>query len=164
MDRLEELRAVNTAIGRISRTATGRVANRTRAERSGVELSRPALAIVTSLRSSGPVRLTTLARRVDLEPPLISREVRELCDAGVLSRESDPDDGRVSIIGLTSLGEELAIRHRAAVDEMTLETFAGWSMDDIRTFRGLLERALAAATVTMDAVAPMVVDHGSRTG
>ena len=162
MERLEELRAINRALGRISRTTTGRVATRTRAERSGVEMSRPALAIVSALRSSGPVRLTSLARLVDLEPPLISREVRELYDAGVVERTSDPDDGRVSIVGLTPHGRDLVQRHRDAIDSMTLDAFEEWSMDDIRTFRELLDRALAAAYVSMGIDAPIVADHGSR--
>ena len=145
MERLEELRSINRALGRIARLTTGRAATRARAERSGVELSRPALAIVAALDRSGPVRLTALARLVDLEPPLISREVRELVDAGVVVRSADPDDGRASIVALTDAGAALWQRHRDTVDRMTIAAFADWSDDDVVTFRELLDRALVIA-------------------
>lgn len=145
MERLDDLRSITRSIARISRLTTGRAATRARAEVSGVDLSRPALAIVSALHSSGAVRLTALARLADLEAPLVSREVRELCDAGLLVRSADPEDGRASIVGLTPLGVETWQRHRSAVDAMTLAAFAEWTSDDLRSFRDYLERAVDVA-------------------
>lgn len=145
MERLDELRSINRSIGRIARLTTGRTATRARAELSGVELSRPALAIMGALQRAGAVRLTALARLVDLEAPLVSREVRELCDAGLVARAADPDDGRASIVELTPLGIATWQRHRDAVDGLTLAAFADWSTDDLRSFRDLLDRAVEVA-------------------
>lgn len=158
MERLDDLRSINRSIGRIARLTTGRTATRARAEVSGVGLSRPSLAIMSCLHSSGALRLTALARLVDLEAPLVSREVRELCDAGLLVRTADPEDGRASIVELTPLGVETWQRHRDAVDAMTLAAFVDWSADDLRSFRALLERAVEVALRVSGAPAP----DGSR--
>lgn len=153
---------MNRLLGRMARATTGRAAARARAQRSGVALSGPASSIVGALLASGPVRLGALARAVDLELPLVSRETRELCEAGIVERHPDPADGRASIIGLSPAGEEVARRHRDAIDRMTVEAFAGWSVADIRTLRSLLERALVATDVMTGSGAPNVAAHDIR--
>ncbi len=92
------------ALTRIARISSGRVAARHRSERSGVLLSRPAISILSTLRGSGPVRLSLLARLTDLEAPLISREIRDLVDEGYVRRSADPTDGRAGIVELTAEG------------------------------------------------------------
>lgn len=103
-------------------------------------LSRPGIAIVAALRGSGPVRMSLLSRLTELEPPLISREVRELCEIGYVRRTADPTDGRAAIVELTPAGVEAWQAHRAAADQIANETFASWSADDLRLLREMLER------------------------
>lgn len=131
------------ALVRISRASMGREAARIRAERSGVFLSRPAIAVLAALRVSGPVRLSELARLTDLEPPLISREVRALVADGYLRRRSDPNDGRVGIVELSAKGRKASEQYRAATDEIIAETFASWSAADLRSLVAHLERLAA---------------------
>jgi DNA-binding MarR family transcriptional regulator len=145
MARDDDLRRVEAALTRISRVSTGRGAARLRSERSGVFLSRPAIAILASLRTSGPVRLTELARLTDLEVPLISREVRELTAGGHVRRTPDPTDGRAGIVELTARGRRASEAYRAATDEIAAETFAGWSTADLRTLAAMLERVVQDA-------------------
>ena len=125
---------------RITRMSNGRVAARHRTERAGVVLSRPAITILTELRESGPVRLSLLARLTDLEAPLISREVRELSEAGHVRRTADPTDGRAGIVELTPMGRDAIHSYREATDEIISETFAGWDEDDLRFLSILLDR------------------------
>ena len=140
MSRLDDLRRVEEAITRIGRISTGREAARIRAERAGLSLSRPAISILSALRKSGPVRLSSLARLTDLEAPLISREIRELVDAGYVDRVADPTDGRAGIVALTSDGVEAYQAYREATDEIIAETFANWGGGDLRALRVHLER------------------------
>ena len=131
---------MDQAFSRLTRLASGRVAARTRAERSGVMLSGPAISIIGALQSSGPVRLSSLARLTGLEAPLISREIRELSEAGYVFRSSDPTDGRAGIVDLTAKGADAWKRYRAAADAISAEAVAEWSTDDLHTLRVLLER------------------------
>lgn len=143
MSRLDDLRRVEEAITRIGRISTGREAARIRSERAGLSLSRPAISILSALRKSGPVRLSSLARLTDLEAPLISREIRELVDAGYVDRVADPTDGRAGIVALTAEGVEAYQSYREATDEIVAETFANWGGGDLRALRVHLERVAA---------------------
>jgi len=143
MARTDDLRRIEQAVARITRVGYGREAARIRAERSGVQLSRPAIAILSSLQASGPVRLSTLARRTDLEAPLISREVRDLAVAGYVRRSADPTDGRAGIVDLTTKGRRTIETYRAATDEIVAEAFSEWTAADLRLLAGLLERVAA---------------------
>lgn len=128
------------ALNRIARVSNGRIAARHRSERSGVLLSRPAITILATLRSSGPVRLSLLARLTDLEAPLISREIRELVEGGYVRRSADPTDGRAGIVDLTAKGRRAFQAYRDATDEIIAETFETWSASDLHELRQLLDR------------------------
>jgi DNA-binding MarR family transcriptional regulator len=141
--RRDDLRRVEHALTRISRISMGREAARIRAERSGVHLSRPSIAILSTLRLSGPVRMNELSARTDLEPPLISREVRDLLAAGLVRRRSDPTDGRAGIVELTTKGRRASESYRAATDEIIAESFSGWSAGELRQLADQLERVAA---------------------
>lgn len=143
MSRLDDLRRVEEAISRISRISLGREAARNRSERAGISLSRPAINIIATLRRSGPVRLSSLARLADLEAPLISREIRELVEAGYVRRTADPTDGRAGIVQLTPKGERAYACYREAIDDIIAETFSDWTAADLRALRTALERVAA---------------------
>jgi DNA-binding MarR family transcriptional regulator len=140
MTRRDDLQRVEQALTRISRVALGRDAARLRSERSGVYLSRPAVSILATLRKAGPLRLSELARRADLEPPLISREVRSLAAGGHLRRTADPTDGRAAIVELTPAGERAWDAYWSATEEIAAEVFSSWSAADLHVLAGLLER------------------------
>jgi DNA-binding MarR family transcriptional regulator len=141
--RRDDLRRVEQALTRISRISMGREAARIRAARSGVHLSRPSIAILSTLRLSGPVRMNELSARTDLEPPLISREVRDLLAAGMVRRRSDPTDGRAGIVELTTMGRRASEAYRAATDEIIAESFSKWSAAELRQLAEQLERVVA---------------------
>lgn len=143
MARRDDLRRVEHALTRISRISMGREAARIRAARSGVNLSRPSIAILSTLRLSGPVRMSELSARTDLEPPLISREVRDLLAAGLVRRRSDPTDGRAGIVELTTKGRRASESYRAATDDIIAETFSKWSAAELRQLADQLERVVA---------------------
>jgi DNA-binding MarR family transcriptional regulator len=144
--RHDDLRRIEQSILRITRVGSGREAARLRAERSGVYLSRPAIAILSSLRATGPVRLSAVSRRTDLEAPLISREVRDLVAGGYVRRSADPTDGRAGIVELTPKGRRAYDTYRATTDEIVAEAFGDWTATDLRTLAGLLERVAVRAT------------------
>src|ERR1700682_1657513 len=121
MTRRDDLSRVDRALTRIARIALGRQAARYRSERSGVWLSRPAVAILACLRVNGPMRLSDVARDTDLEPPLVSREVRGLVESGYVQRRGGPTDGRVRIVELTPLGRETSECYRDTAAAITAE-------------------------------------------
>ena len=143
MARRDDLRRIEQSLSRLARISSGREAARARAERSGVDLSRPALSIIVSLHASGPVRLTQLARLTGLEPPLVSREVRDLVAGGHVRRTSDPTDRRAGIVELTGKGRRAAERYASAIDELIADSFVEWSPVELAVLADNLERLVS---------------------
>ena len=142
--RRDDLRRIEQSLTRLARISSGREAARVRAERSGVDLSRPSLSILLSLRTSGPVRLTDVSRITGLEPPLISREVRDLVAAGYVRRRSDPTDGRAGIVELSAKGRRTAETYRSAIDGIIAETFSDWTPVELSGLAATLDRLVGA--------------------
>ncbi|KTR86389.1 transcriptional regulator [Microbacterium testaceum] len=59
---------------------------------------------LTLLRDHGPQRLGDLATLSRVTQPGMTRLVHQLSDAGLVARETDPDDSRVSVILATDDG------------------------------------------------------------
>ncbi len=147
MARLDDLQRVERAIVRIGRAGQSREAARTRAERSGVQLSRPSISIISALHTSGPIRLSRLARITHLEAPLVSRETASLVAEGYVSRTPDPTDGRATIVKLTAKGRKAYQKYRDAVDGIVAEAFEGWKATDLKAFADYLERMAGDVTL-----------------
>jgi DNA-binding MarR family transcriptional regulator len=80
-------------------------------ERSG--LSGPRLSALSVIVFGGPVTLGELAAAEQVRPPTITRLVRALEAEGLVAREPDPRDGRVTRLRATEAGRRLLAEGRA---------------------------------------------------
>ena len=80
-------------------------------ERSG--LSAPRLSALSVIVFSGPVTLGELAAAEQVRPPTMTRLVNALEAEGLVARDSDPRDGRVTRVRATAKGERLLLAGRA---------------------------------------------------
>src|SRR6266536_1507508 len=98
------------------------------------------LYVLHHVEAHAPMRVSELAKCMELDSSTVSRHIRNLEEGGYLSRTDDPDDRRATRIGLTDSGRAVldeSTRARAAVvDEAT----AGWSEADRETLRTLMTR------------------------
>ena len=76
-------------------------------------LSMTAGATLSTLERNGPCRLTALAGREGVTQPAMTQLVSRLQDAGLVSREADPTDGRVVQVSITDAGKTMLARRRA---------------------------------------------------
>ncbi len=109
-------------------------------EKAGVNIDRPAGAIVHLLMDGQQYRLQDLAHALAIEAPSASRKTQELEKAGYLERLSDPKDGRAVSFRLTSRGLQLGKNLRAAQRQFLFEAMQSWSAEDRQTFTVLFER------------------------
>ena len=72
----------------------------------------PAQLSALSVLMGGPRTIGELAAAEQVQPPTISRLVREMQSAGLVTRERDPRDGRVVWVRWTARGEELLLQGR----------------------------------------------------
>jgi DNA-binding MarR family transcriptional regulator len=67
----------------------------------------PAFMLLNRIAEHGPMRLSALASCVFLDVSTVSRQVQDLDQAGWVVRERDPQDGRASLLRLSSAGEAI---------------------------------------------------------
>jgi DNA-binding MarR family transcriptional regulator len=70
-------------------------------------LSRNAAAVLDRLDREGPVRLTVLAVGAGVSQPAMTELVQRLSSQGLVTRVSDPADGRAALVGITAAGRAL---------------------------------------------------------
>jgi DNA-binding MarR family transcriptional regulator len=100
--------------------------------RTSVGISRTEAGVVGAL-AVRPYRITELAAGEGLTQPAITRLVDRLEDRGWVTRESDPDDGRVVIVRLTRAGGKMYGRLRAEYRALVHEEMAALADADVET-------------------------------
>ena len=108
---------------------------------TGVAVSRTGLHFLSLVADTGPVSATRLAAGLDLSQPTASRVLQSLETEGLVAREADEKDGRVSHYVVTAKGKRALDKvHRWHVD--TLST----ALADVEPRR---REALAAAVTEL---------------
>lgn len=112
---------------------------RLRREDAKSGLSAPRLSALSVIVFAGPLTLGELANAEQVRPPTMTRLVSALENEGLVTREPDPTDGRLTRIRATPKGRALLFRGRARrVSALTAEV-RGLTAEE----RDALARALA---------------------
>jgi DNA-binding MarR family transcriptional regulator len=127
------------------RETIGRLVRRLRAE-PGPPVTQ--FAVLGRLEREGPASISDLAAGERMRPQSMAQTVRELEDAGLVSRRPDPDDARRAFVELTQAGIELVQSTRAAREDWLSRTLDREL--DARE-RELLERAVGLLRRLADA-------------
>lgn len=80
-----------------------------------------------------------LGERLEIEPSTVSKMISRMEKAGLVTRQPDPDDARISRIYLSEQGRELRGAVLAAWDELEARLVSG--LDELE--RALLRRLIA---------------------
>jgi DNA-binding MarR family transcriptional regulator len=118
------------------RLAITRMARRLRQE-AGVDLGPSQIAALATIERHGPLSPSELAELERIKRPTATRIVRHLQRPGLITRIRDPEDGRASILTITSQGRDLLRRLRARKTAYLAKRLDGLDAEDRRT----LERA-----------------------
>ncbi|HUQ80864.1 MAG TPA: MarR family transcriptional regulator [Gemmatimonadaceae bacterium] len=111
---------------------------RLRREDAKTGLSAPRLSALSVVVFGGPLTLGELASAEQVKPPTMTRLVSALEDEGLVTREPDASDGRLTRIRATAKGRTLLMRGRAnRVAALTAEVRALPGAD-----RDVVERAV----------------------
>jgi DNA-binding MarR family transcriptional regulator len=104
----------------------------------GVEWA--AYGLLFQLVGTGPQRSSTLAETVCVDPSTVSRQVAQLVKAGLAERQSDPEDGRASLLVATEAGRAVYQAKQEHRERMFARVLDGWSPADVETLTALLTR------------------------
>lgn len=114
-------------------------------------MSRSASGTLATLQRSGPCRLTALAAREGVTQPAMTQLISRLENAGLVTREPDPTDGRVVLVTITEAGRSTLALRRSERTERLSALLAGLAPEH--------RAALAAAIPAMEA---LIVAHASQ--
>ncbi len=110
------------------------------ARASGLTVTGANLAALRIVDRHGPLSLTEVARRLNLDQSTASRQVRPLEEHGLVERNADPSDRRSAPLNVTADGRAVLDRVRAVMINDIEVALTGWTADDRRTLVALVER------------------------
>jgi DNA-binding MarR family transcriptional regulator len=102
----------------------------------------PLFLCLGTLIKEGPMRSGALAEAVCSDPSTVSRQVAMLVEQGLVRREADPHDGRISVLAATDRGREAAAAMKRRRDALVASVMADWSPLERERFAELLARFL----------------------
>ena len=98
------------------------------------------LSLLQLIADRGAIRPSQIADLQEVHPSLVTRQVRDLEDAGHVQVAADPADGRSCLVTLTPAGGgELKRLTRAGLDRFGLFV-ADWQPGDVRMLTALLDK------------------------
>lgn len=110
-------------------------------------MSRSASGTLATLARIGPTRLTALAAREGVTQPAMTQLVGRLQGSGLVTREPDPNDGRVVRVAITDSGRDLIAARRAERTEKLSALLSQLTLEQ--------RASLAAAVPALDALADL---------
>lgn len=108
------------------------------------DLSLTSAAALSSLDRLGAQRITTLAASEGVSQPSMTQLIQRLEQRGLVSRTSDPGDGRVALVSLTSEGRAALAARRERNAGTIAALLAGLPEEDVRTLADGLAAVLPA--------------------
>ena len=112
------------------RLTVQRLSRRLRQERADTELSGSQFAALGWIWTEGPVTLGRLAELERVTPPSMNRTVNHLVEAGLVTREGSPDDGRKVLLRTTEAGAAITRETRRRRDAWLAKRYAALAPDE----------------------------------
>lgn len=103
-------------------------------------LDRPAYQALWRIVEDGPVRPTALAAALEIDLSVVSRQLRSLEDAGLITRTTDPVDARAALVRATPAGLAAFAETQERRSRILEEAVQDWSEQDREVFTALLTR------------------------
>jgi DNA-binding MarR family transcriptional regulator len=108
------------------------------------DLSLTAAAVLGSLDRRGSHRITALAVAEGVSQPSMTQLVQRLEQRGLVTRASDPSDGRVALVSLTDEGRAVLADRRARNARRIADVLADLPEPEIHALAGALAAVLPA--------------------
>jgi DNA-binding MarR family transcriptional regulator len=116
------------------RASIGRLSRRLRPTSAGAAagLTPTRISVLFTVARLGPIRLSELAEEEGLNPTMLSRVIADFAEAGLVTRDCDPDDRRAALVQATATGRKLCERMRGERTDVLEVALASLSPDDRR--------------------------------
>jgi MarR family transcriptional regulator for hemolysin len=95
--------------------------------------------LLTASRIGAAVRQVTLADHVGIEGPSLVRLLDQLCAAGLMRREEDPEDRRAKTVALTDEGRAVTAKMEEELVTLRAQALKGISRSDLEAALRVLD-------------------------
>ena len=137
---MDDVAAIQRGLEQLDRLRASRNGHAGLVAATGVDLSRPAYALLRRIDEHGPATLGDLARAAGMDAASTGRQVRRLEELGYVERAPDADDGRVITVSITRQGRGARRRIAEVLEAHLRDTLTRWSETDRRALGELLTR------------------------
>jgi DNA-binding MarR family transcriptional regulator len=105
----------------------------------------PEWRLIAVIAESDGLTQQALGAATRMDKVTVSRAAIALVDRGLVQRRPNPDDQRSHLLSLTKAGKTLYESVAPKALEMEAQIFAGFSAEELATFRAMLDRLEASA-------------------
>ena len=137
---MDDLARTQRALEQLDRLRASRNGHAGLVAAAGVDLSRPAYALLRRIDEHGPAPLGELARATGMDAASTGRQVRKLEELGFVDRVPGRVDARVVVVQITPAGKTARRRIADVLDRHLRDVLERWSPDDRRALGELLQR------------------------
>jgi DNA-binding MarR family transcriptional regulator len=103
------------------------------------DLTRGDIVTLGVLEARGSIRPGQVAAALNVDPSVISRQLVTLAKLDLITRGTDPEDGRAELITITPQGRERLVQAREAVCLFLAERLHHWDVDEIARATAMVE-------------------------
>ncbi len=134
---------VTVAIQTLFRLGGSRRIHQQQVAAAGVMLSQQALRALERIAETGISTPGQLASKMDLDPAVVTRLLRQLQDADLVTRARSAEDGRVSTVEITDAGRDAFGRVREVIWDQLRRAISSWPEAELESLATLLSRLVA---------------------
>ncbi|KDP91280.1 MULTISPECIES: MarR family winged helix-turn-helix transcriptional regulator [Clavibacter] len=98
------------------------------------------------IRRCGAAHASAVADQLGVDRSVVSRQLRQLQELGLVEVGADAQDGRVRVLALTPAGRAGIEADDAQGGSRLIRGLGGWTLDDLDAFAGYLARLNAGTT------------------
>lgn len=137
---MDDVAAIQRGLEQLDRLRASRSGHAGLSAAAGIDLSRPAYALLRRLDEHGSATLGDLARGTGMDAASTGRQVRRLEELGFVERAPDATDGRAITVTITPSGTAARRRIAEVLEAHLRDTLSTWSSTDRETFAVLLTK------------------------
>lgn len=98
-----------------------------------------AVGLLSDLATHGEARPSELAKRRLVDISVISRQIAQLAESGLIERRPAPEDGRASLVRASAKGQDLLKCWRESYLDFIRTALQGWTDEDVTALSERLE-------------------------
>jgi DNA-binding MarR family transcriptional regulator len=135
-----DVAAAERALERLFRLTVNRKVHTKQTAAVGVDVTRAGYAVLRTVDELGEATMGEIARQCSMDPAAAGRQVKALEDDGLVERNADDGDARVTVVRLTTAGRDVYRRIVAVRTAHMTEVLATWPATDRAALARLVDR------------------------